>query len=175
MTTDQLTLSSLCDRAKVSTRTVRYYIQQGLLPPPERGGPGATYSPGHLDRLQLIRRLKDQHLPLAKIRRRLAGLSDQDIRTMLAGPTLPEATSAADYVQAVLRKTRASPASRQPARRSKAAAPTQTTATTRSTWERHVITEDIELHIRRPLSRDQDRRTRTLLETARNLFSKDSP
>ena len=59
------TLKTLCKVAGVSPRTVRYYIQQGLLPPPDRAGPGATYGQGHVDRLLLILRLKDQHLPLA--------------------------------------------------------------------------------------------------------------
>ena len=58
MSGTELTLNQLCDRAGVSVRTVRYYIQQGLLPPAERTGPGATYSTSHLDRIQLIRQLK---------------------------------------------------------------------------------------------------------------------
>ena len=37
----QYTLAELCERTEVSARTVRYYIQQGLLTAPERRGPGA--------------------------------------------------------------------------------------------------------------------------------------
>jgi DNA-binding transcriptional MerR regulator len=169
-----LSLNDLCEHADVSVRTVRYYIQQGLLPPPDRAGPGATYTPGHLDRLRLIRRLKDQHLPLAKIRRRLAGLSDDDIRTMLDGPTMPHTRSAADYVKAVLGKPALPPLEQARARTAMPCLSPRTT-TVRSMWERHTITEDIELHVRRPLSRDQDRRMRDLLKHAHQLFFEESP
>ena len=65
-------------------RTVRYYIAEGLLPPPEGSGPGSSYTRGHLDRLRLIQRLKEAYLPLKEIRRRLSGLGDDEVRSMLA-------------------------------------------------------------------------------------------
>ncbi|MBL8128342.1 MAG: MerR family DNA-binding transcriptional regulator, partial [Chloroflexia bacterium] len=34
-----MTLADLTEAADVSTRTVRYYIAEGLLPPPEGAGP----------------------------------------------------------------------------------------------------------------------------------------
>lgn len=80
---DQMTLSELVERAGVSVRTVRYYITEGLLPPPITTGPGSSYGPGHLLRLHLIQRLKDAYLPLKEIRRRLAGLDDADVRAIL--------------------------------------------------------------------------------------------
>jgi DNA-binding transcriptional MerR regulator len=174
-----LTLTSLCERADVSVRTVRYYIQQGLLPAADRAGPGATYGLGHLDRLRLIRQLKEQHLPLAKIRRRIDGLSDTDVRSLLEGPKRPHAKTAADYVRSVLNPTSASAApissSTQARSRAKHAKATiSTKPSTRSTWERHIITEDIEVHIRRPLSRDQDQKSKELLQSAKTLFSEDN-
>ena len=68
----------------MSVRTVRYYIAEGLLPPPEGSGPGSSYTQGHLDRLRLIQRLKEAYLPLKEIRRRLSGLSDDEVRSLLA-------------------------------------------------------------------------------------------
>ncbi len=79
-----MTLSELTKAANVSVRTVRYYIAEGLLPPPDGAGPGSAYSTGHLDRLRLIQRLKKAFLPLKEIRRRLAGLDDDDVRELLA-------------------------------------------------------------------------------------------
>lgn len=64
-------LNELSDRAGVTPRTVRYYIQQGLLRSPGTPGPGARYGEGHLGRLRLIRRLQREHQPLAEIRHRL--------------------------------------------------------------------------------------------------------
>ena len=80
----RMSLGELTDAAGVSVRTVRYYIAEGLLPPPEGTGPGSAYTQGHLDRLRLIQRLKEAYLPLKEIRRRLSGLGDEDVRRMLA-------------------------------------------------------------------------------------------
>jgi hypothetical protein len=41
----------------------------------------------------------------------------------------------------------------------------------RSTWERIALHPDIELHVRRPLARADQRRLDTLLEQAQRLFS----
>jgi DNA-binding transcriptional MerR regulator len=81
---DRLTLGELTAATDVSVRTVRYYIAEGLLPPPEGSGPGSVYTQGHLDRLRLIQRLKEAYLPLKEIRRRLSGLSDDEVRSLLA-------------------------------------------------------------------------------------------
>ena len=51
-------LSDLCDLADVTSRTVRFYVSQGLLRPPTGAGPAARYEDGHLYRLRLIRRLQ---------------------------------------------------------------------------------------------------------------------
>jgi len=79
-----MSLGELTGAADVSVRTVRYYIAEGLLPPPLGAGPGSAYTRGHLDRLQAIQQLKEAYLPLKEIRRRLAGLDDGEIRTLLA-------------------------------------------------------------------------------------------
>src|SRR3954451_7366083 len=73
----------LTEAAGASVRTVRYYISEGLLPPPEGSGPGSAYTPAHLDRLRLIQRLKEAYLPLKEIRRRLSGLDDDGVRKLL--------------------------------------------------------------------------------------------
>ncbi|MCC7025164.1 MAG: MerR family transcriptional regulator [Thermomicrobiales bacterium] len=80
---EAMTLGELTDAAGVSVRTVRYYIAEGLLPPPEGSGPASAYARGHLDRLRLIQRLKAAYLPLKEIRRRLAGLDDAAVRALL--------------------------------------------------------------------------------------------
>jgi hypothetical protein len=44
---------------------------------------------------------------------------------------------------------------------------------TRSTWERIPLAPDVELHLRRPLSREQNRFVERLLEAARRLFTEE--
>ncbi len=80
----RLSLKELTETAGVSVRTVRYYIAEGLLPPPAGAGPGSHYTAVHLDRLRLIAHLKTAYLPLKEIRRRLAGQDDAEVRRLLA-------------------------------------------------------------------------------------------
>ncbi len=82
---DAMSLGELTEEAGVSVRTVRDYIAEGLLPPPEGSGPASVYTAGHLNRLRLIQRLKESYLPLREIRRRLSGLDDGAVAEILAG------------------------------------------------------------------------------------------
>jgi len=77
-------LQELTRAANVSVRTVRYYIAEGLLPPPVSAGARSFYGESHLDRLRLIGLLKDSFLPLKEIRRRLTGLDDAAVQSALA-------------------------------------------------------------------------------------------
>jgi len=164
---DLLDLNELCARTGVTARTVRYYIQQGLLRSPGQTGPGAKYDGGHLARLLLIRRLQQEHLPLAEIRKRLQALDNSAVEQLLK--QRPARPSAADYVRDVLSRSGKGVPSvlPVPASRSEPAPPQ------RSQWERIAISPDVELHIRRPLSRDDNRRVERLIEQARRLIDGD--
>lgn len=70
----------------INARTIRYYLAEGLLPPPAGRGPAATYGVGHRDRLRLIRCLQDAHLPLAAIRTQLEALDDAGVAAALVEP-----------------------------------------------------------------------------------------
>lgn len=167
-------LNELCAAAGVTPRTVRYYMQQGLLPSPGTRGPGAHYDHGHLDRLRLIRRLQKEHLPLAEIRRRLEALDDRQVAALLrSDPTAPPST-AVDYVRNVL-------AGKKPGLPAGAPRPPDLLASARaprpperSQWERISLSPDVEIHIRRPLSREMNRRVDELLDHARTLFDEET-
>ncbi len=58
----------LAQKAGVSRRTVRYYIQRGLLPPPLGHKRGAYYTEAHLERLLLILKLSAKGVPLIRIK-----------------------------------------------------------------------------------------------------------
>lgn len=74
------TIDDLTARTGVTVRTVRYYIGEGLLPPPFGAGPGTRYTREHLDRLLLIGALKDRYLPLREIRHQLQGMDADQVR-----------------------------------------------------------------------------------------------
>lgn len=79
------TIDDLTAQAGVTVRTVRYYIGEGLLPPPLGAGPGTRYTREHLDTLLLIGALKDRYLPLREIRRRLQGMDPAAIHEAVEG------------------------------------------------------------------------------------------
>jgi DNA-binding transcriptional MerR regulator len=55
----------------VSRRTVRYYVQEGLLPAPLGLGRGARYGEEHLERLVKVKSLQEEGLSLDEVRRAL--------------------------------------------------------------------------------------------------------
>lgn len=72
-------LRELIRETAVTERTVRYYIKEGLLPPPHGSGPFSRYGYEHWLRLQFIRRLKDEYLPLSEIKNLLDGRSTAEL------------------------------------------------------------------------------------------------
>ena len=65
-------IDELSDLGGVSRRTVRFYIQEGLLPAPLGVGRGRHYGDEHLKRLVRVREMQEQGLTLAEIQARLA-------------------------------------------------------------------------------------------------------
>src|SRR6266542_2656125 len=99
-------IKEVCALAAVTPRTIHFYIQQGLLAPPQGAGRGARYSDGHVARLRLIRRLQKEHLPLSEIRRQMGTLDDEEVGRALAQGTAAAARgSALDYVKSVKART----------------------------------------------------------------------
>jgi DNA-binding transcriptional MerR regulator len=64
-------IADLAAAGGVSRRTVRFYVQRGLLPPPGSLGRGARYTTAHLARLLEIKAWQEQGVPLEEIRGRL--------------------------------------------------------------------------------------------------------
>src|ERR687883_184943 len=62
-----MTVDQLAQRAGTTTRNVRNYQTQGLLPPPTLVGRTGYYDEGHLGRLRLIAQLQQQGFSLAGI------------------------------------------------------------------------------------------------------------
>ena len=176
-------LKSLSAATGVAPRTVHFYVQQGLLPPPVGAGRAARYTAVHRDRLTLIRRLQDQHQPLAEIRKHLDRIPDAMLGRVASTPS-SRPTGAADYIRSVLAAA-APPRARRPptvARASPVAAPSMypeamalmdagsAHVPDRSQWERLALHPDVELHVRRPGSRATNRKVEKLVEFARTIF-----
>jgi DNA-binding transcriptional MerR regulator len=192
-----LDINELCEQADVTPRTVHFYVQQGLLPPAGSPGPGARYSEGHVSRIRLIRLLQKQHLPLAEIAKRTRGLSDEQVDGLLAETTKQRRAeskgSALEYIRGVLAEPRAREArmsglsirdsfhmdSRKPSIAASSGAPemleaglgaTLHAAPSRSQWERYTLADGMELHVRRPLSRIEQKQLEKLIAAARTIL-----
>ena len=68
---NSLSIGEVADKAGVSRRTVRYYVQRQLIDPPNGLGRGSAYSSKHLEQIARIVRLQREGLPLEQIQEAL--------------------------------------------------------------------------------------------------------
>lgn len=179
----ELTIDELAERSGVPARTIRYYISQGLLSGAGARGRGAAYSGEHLRRLRLIRLLAARRVPLAEIGAQLAGLSDDEVRALLAREEQQAAATKAaetpkEYVARLLERAAPPPAGAQAppaAARSEevaapyAAQPPQPHAT--ESWRRIELAPGVELHVRA----DAERRQRGLIQRLLGMAARHAP
>lgn len=78
-------MSELTQKADVTKRTVHFYINKGLIPPAIGSGVNSFYTDEHYYRILLIKKLKENYLPLDKIQQMVAGLSIIEIKEKLEG------------------------------------------------------------------------------------------
>ncbi len=65
---DRYAVGELAKLGGISRRTVRYYVQEGLIPPPYGRGRGRHYNERHLAQLLRVKSLQEQGLALGEIR-----------------------------------------------------------------------------------------------------------
>ena|SRR2546422_5746830 len=68
MTDANYSIAELAQLGGVSRRTVRYYIQENLLPPPLGVGRGPHYGADHLERLLAVKAMQERGMSLEGIR-----------------------------------------------------------------------------------------------------------
>jgi DNA-binding transcriptional MerR regulator len=152
MTRTEWKLTELAEAVGVSPRTVRYYVQRGLLPAPPFRGPDTVYGEEHLLRLKAIRVLQARFLPLDAIQVELQRLTPEALRTLadaeLPPPSLPPAPE---------------PVPERAPRRDAPPPPV-------TRWQRWELAPGLELH----LADTADEKTRALAERVRALIPQDS-
>lgn len=84
-------IQELVTESGVPRRTVYFYVQQGILPPPQGAGLAAYYTGEHLLRLKMIPILRSQGLRLDDIRTRLAGMTLEEMETAVQAGLQPPA------------------------------------------------------------------------------------
>ena len=69
----QHSISELCILADIPVRTLRYYVQVGLVDRPDGGTKGAKYGERHLEQLLLIKKWSAAGISLERIKELLQG------------------------------------------------------------------------------------------------------
>jgi DNA-binding transcriptional MerR regulator len=82
---DHLGIDQLAERSGLPPRTVRYYIQRGLVDRPQGERRGAWYTARHLEQLLRIRRWTEAGLSLEGIAKLLSGDADAPAEVVRAG------------------------------------------------------------------------------------------
>ena len=81
MSENEISLETLSQLTGIEQRTIRSWISQGLLLPPDKAGRGAQYPKWNVDRALAVRALKELHgESLSSIRKRIMLASDSEIR-----------------------------------------------------------------------------------------------
>jgi DNA-binding transcriptional MerR regulator len=141
---DRYGIDELADLAGVTRRTVRYYVQEGLLPAPLGVGRGRHYGPAHREALLRIKALQERRLSL------------DDVRRALRGP----------------RREAAEP--RRVSDAARAAVPETGRPSPRSAWTRVELLPGVEMHVSSRLRLPSPRRIEELAEWCRTHFVPES-
>lgn len=140
-------IEELAERGGVTRRTVRYYVQRGLLPAPTGTGRGPHYTEEHLATLVSIRQLQEQGVALSEIPVRLG---------QVPLPPGPEPEPLPAPVPELQRgQTPIAPAPLEP---------------TRSLWTRIVLANGVELHLRGAAGGLHPYQLAALAEAARQIL-----
>jgi DNA-binding transcriptional MerR regulator len=91
----EITIDQLAQRVSMSSRNIREWQRQGLLPPPTRRGRVGIYSDEHVARIRRVQQLQANGFPLDLIRRMIdTGTgSESDIRHLAAEVLAPFSTA----------------------------------------------------------------------------------
>jgi len=90
MRTATYTIDQICEMTGIPRRTVRYYVQIGLLESPVGRGRGGNYLESHLERLRRIKSLQEQGLALSSIEAQLKAESAPSPADLLEVPASEE-------------------------------------------------------------------------------------
>jgi len=196
MQSETFIISELAERARTTVRTIRYYTDEGLLPQPLLQGKYATYTLNHLNRLELIQRLKEAYLPLREIRQIMLSITDEEVRQRLleqgagaqkssqastsAGPApRGKSESALEYIhqlldaQTVQRAKGSTPATPAPPPanlRERISTNHPASQPEAETWQRIRLAPGVELNLNTSADSDVLSRVDQLIAFARKLF-----
>jgi DNA-binding transcriptional MerR regulator len=106
MTTMELTIGQLAERAGINPSAIRFYERTGVLPAPDRVAGRRRYGPDAVRRLEVLEAAKRAGFSLAECRTLLQGADGGTLRA-LAARKLPAVDALVERAEAVRRWMRA--------------------------------------------------------------------
>ncbi len=85
-------IDELAAAVALPVRTIRYYIQRGLLPATEFRGPNTVYTARHRRRFDAVRVLQERELPLDDVASLLDTLTEDQLDALARGEAPPALT-----------------------------------------------------------------------------------
>lgn len=155
MTDELYSIDEIATHGGVSRRTVRYYVQEGLIPPPIGLGRGSHYDETHLRQLIRVKFLQEEGQSLDEIRQTLARRSGNLPR---AAHQLPPRVAMAMFADLA---TAEMPA---------ASAKTDDNAT--ALWRRLRIGDGVELHVATDVRMPSEQQMEFLTQWVRTHFTR---
>jgi DNA-binding transcriptional MerR regulator len=188
MTEEEFLINELAKKAGVSVRTIRYYMAQDLLQAPKTRGRYARFNKNHLDRLELIKNLKDLHMTLAEIKGLIETIGEQKILDQLEKdePSFLEphlftaelkmeksGSAALDYLARISSSQKlfqAKESARIPSPPRQTGRRTAETSPSQQTWERVQLAPGVELNYLSSFDTENLARIQQLIEDSKKLF-----
>ena len=101
----EYTIQELCDSTGVARRTIHFYTQQEIIPPPEGAGLSTRYQEIHVVRLKLIPFLRQEGLRLDQIRSYFKKQDLVELEKRLASVEMSQKTKAREKSSPALQGT----------------------------------------------------------------------
>jgi len=187
MNTEEFLIGELAEKAGVSVRTIRYYVSEGLLPSPEIRGRYTVYDEDYLNRIRLIKRLKDAFLPIKEIRLMLETKSFQEIDEFLSHyeANRIQPNDALSYISNIMDKDSgniiremSAPPAQPMFRQNKSTTPKQYELIddiNGIVWRKFIIRPGVEIHIDENNYQKKRDLVKRMIENVKELFRKDDP
>jgi len=185
------TIDDLSELTGYSRRTIRYYVQEGLLDSPAGRGKGGFYFGHHLSQLQLIKQLQEKGMTLSSISKYMERdhepkekFYDEHNKTTIdykmSDKAFPVAKQRADMMKMKMDKITNKEMSAKEERGPEtlnlslnedfyAPAP----QSKRDVWVKYEIAPGLEINIRRDIEKKQKRKIDDIIRVARKILGKD--